>query len=403
MTIKTTCIGLTLAAIISAPTAFAETQYSAGASDTEVRIGNTQPYSGPASAYGVNGKMMAAVMAKANAEGGINGRQINFLSYDDAYNPAKTLEQVRKQVEQDEVLFVGGAVGSAQNVSIQRYLNRKEVPHLMVLSGGKRWNDPENYPWTTAGPVSSYVLEGHAMGVHAISENPAVKIAVLYQNDDVGKEYLEGLESAVEGTGAQIVSSLSFEVADPTVDSQIIAMEASGAEAIMVFGFPKAVAQMIRKTADMGWKPARYSGSIGSVIQASLVPAGVENSVGLITPTILQDVTSPEFQKTEAYAEYIETINEYLPEADPTNGFVMLGYTTAHMMLDIVDKAGDNLTRENILHVARNLTDVNAPLLLEGVPLTTTPDDHQLIRGIYLAQFDGERFVPISGLISASE
>ena len=403
MKMKFAFAGLTLAAAVSGLTATAEPMYGPGASDTEIRIGNTQPYSGPASAYAVNGKMMQAVMARANAEGGINGRQINFLSYDDAYNPAKTLEQVRRQVEQDEVLFVAGAVGSAQNVSIQRYLNKMEVPHLLVLSGGKRWNDPENYPWTTSGTVSPYVLEGYALGTHAVSQNPAAKIAVLYQNDDLGKEYLEGLEQALEGTDAEIVSSLSFEIADPTVDSQVIEMEASGAEAVMVFGFPKAVAQTIRKAADMGWKPARYIGSVGSVIQASLVPAGLENSIGVITTNTQHDASDPEFQKTEAYADYIATLEQYYPEGEPTNGSVMLGYTTAHLILDILEEAGDNLTRENIMKVATNMSDVNAPLMLDGVPLMTTPDDHQLVRGIYLAQFNGERFEQFGDLIEAPE
>ncbi|WP_276718685.1 ABC transporter substrate-binding protein [Pseudooceanicola nitratireducens] len=403
MTIRTAISVLTLGAFALGTQAVAEPKYGPGASDAEVRIGNTQPYSGPASAYGVNGKMMQAVIAKANAEGGINGRQITFLSYDDAYNPAKTLEQVRRLVEKDEVLFIGGAVGTAQNVSIQRYLNKKEVPHLLVLSGGKRWNDPENYPWTTAGAISPYVLEGYALGIHATQSTPGAKIAVLYQNDDLGKEYLQGLEQAVADTDAEIVRSLSFEVADPTVDNQVISMEASGADTVMVFGFPKAVAQTIRKAADMGWQPARYIGSVGSVIQASLVPAGLENSIGIITTNTQHDASDPDFQSTQAYADYIATIDTYYPEGEPTNGSVMLGYTTAHLMLDIIEAAGDDLTRENIMRVATTLSDVSAPMMLDGVPLMTSPDNHQLVRGIYLSRFNGERYEQIGDLIRAQD
>lgn len=403
MKISKTIISLSLAAGILAGGAMAEGQYGPGASDSEIRIGNTQPYSGPASAYGVMGKIMQAVFAKVNAEGGVNGRQVNFLSYDDAYNPAKTLEQVRKLVEQDEVLFVAGAVGTAQNVSIQRYLNKLEIPHLLVASGGKRWNDPEHYPWTTTGTISPYVLEGFALGVHAIDQNPTGKIAVLYQNDDLGKEYLEGLEKSVAGTNAQIVSSLSFEVADPTVDSQVISMQASGADTVMVFGFPKAVAQTIRKAADMDWKPARYIGSVGSVIQASLVPAGLENSVGIITTNTQYDPSDADFQKSDTFKEYMATIEGYYPDAAPTNGSIILGYNTAHVILDIVKRAGDTLTRENIREIAANLSDVNAPLMLPGVPLMTTPENHQLVRGIYLAKFNGERYERIGDLIKASE
>lgn len=391
MTIKNTLGALAMLAMAAGP-ALAQAQYGPGASDTEIRIGNTMPYSGPASVFAVNGRMIAAVIARANAEGGINGRQINFISYDDAYNPARTMEQTRRLVERDEVLFIAAPVGSAHNIAIQRYLNQREVPHLLLLAGGTRWNDPQTYPWTVSGLLSPYGLEGYAFAQNAVAENPTASIAVLYQNDDLGREYLQGVERGIEGTGATIASALSFEVVDPSVDGQIVSLQATGADTLMLFGVPRAVAQAIRKAADLGWTPARYMGSVASVIQTSLVPAGVEISTGIITSATQQDASDEAFQQTQAYRDYMDTIEGYYPDAEPTNGSVISGYNTGHVLLQILREAGDTLTRQNILDVARNLSTVDAPLMLPGIPLATSPDNYQMIRGIQLERFNGQSY-----------
>lgn len=387
-------LGLTL----SSPLAFAAGSYDTGASDSEVRIGNTVPFSGPASAYGVNALAMKAVFDRINAEGGINGRKITLISLDDAYNPAKTLEQTRKLVEQERVLFIAQAIGTAQNVGIQRYLNQRKIPHLLVGSGGKRWNDPETYPWTTAGLVASSTLEGFTFARHALSENPDAKIAILYQNDDLGKELMEGVEEGLGDKAGQIVARASFEMTDPSVDSQMIALHGSGADVLMLLATPKATAQALRKAADLGWKPARYVASVGASIAGALIPAGTDVSTGVLTGAIQRDPSDPEVQKTPEYAQYVETLKQYYPEARIDDASVLNGYNAAHATAEIIRKAGDNLTRENILAVARNI-EMKIPMMLPEITFRTTPDNHFIVRGMRMGQFDGSRFIHFGDVI----
>lgn len=396
-TARTLTLGAAIAAFLSYG-AQAQPKYGPGASDTEIVIGNTQPYSGPASAYGSNGHAMKAVFDKLNAEGGINGRQVRFLTVDDAYNPARTVEQMRRLVERDEVLLVTAPVGTAPNASIQRYLNQRKVPHLFVGSGASRWNDPENYPWTTPGVVPSYVLEGYAFARHALAENPDAKIGVLYQNDDLGKEYLQGLKEGLGDKANQIIAELSHEITDPTVDSQVISLKNSGADVFMNFTSPKAGAQAIRKAAELGWKPMQYISSVGSSVPATMIPAGIDSAQGVITALVQRDPSNPAVREAPEFKEFAATMEKYYPGANLHDPIVINGYNAAQITAYVIQQAGDDLTRENILTVAQDI-DTTLPMAFPGIRYKNSAENPAILNQIQLGRLNGELYESFGSLI----
>ncbi|MEK8052905.1 ABC transporter substrate-binding protein [Ideonella sp. DXS22W] len=377
----------------------AQKKYDPGASDTEIKIGHTIPYSGPASAYGAQGKAIAAWFQKVNDEGGVNGRKLKLISMDDAYNPAKTVEAVRKLVEQDEVLFIGGALGTPQNAAIQKYLNAKKVPQLFVSSGASRWNDPKNFPYTM-GIVPSYHTEGSIYAEHILKNKPGAKIAVLFQNDDFGKDYLKGfLDGLGDKAKTMVVGQQSYEVTDPTVDSQLVSLKATGADTFFNITTPKFAAQAIRKLPELGWKPVHYLASVSGAVSSTLKPAGLENSIGIITCTYLRDPADLEQANTPEVAAFTAWMKKYNPGADPTDMLYVSGQVIAQAMVEVLKKAGDNLTRENIMKVAASL-DTALPMQYPGVNLKTSADDFAPVERMRPQRFNGTRyetFGPVMG------
>ena len=378
--------------------ALAQKKYDTGASDKEIRIGNTVPYSGPASAYGIPGKAMAAVFDKINADGGINGRKIKFISLDDGYNPAKTVEQVRKLVEEEEVLLMLSPLGTAQNTAIHKYMNQKKVPHLFLNTGANKWGDPKNFPWTM-GFIPSYFTEGRAFAKHILANKPNAKIGVLYQNDDFGKDYLKGvLDGLGDKAKTMIVSQLTFEVTDPTVDSQLATLKGAGADTFINISTPKFAAQSIRKVSEMGWKPAHYLVSVSTSVSSVFKPAGFENGQGVISSAYLRDPADQAIHNTKEYQEYAALIKKYYPGGDVDDSLTANGYTIAQTMVEVLKRAGDNLTRENIMKVAANL-DLALPMLAPGIKVRTTPDDFYPVSQLQLTRFVGQRFEPFGPVI----
>lgn len=378
--------------------AVAQKKYDTGASDKEIRLGNFVPYSGPASAYGIPGKAMAAVFEKVNADGGINGRKIKFISLDDGYNPAKSVEVTRKLVEEEEVLALVGTLGTAQNTAIHRYINQKKVPHLFLNTGANKWGDPKNYPWTM-GFIPSYFTEGRAFATHLLSTRPNGKIAILMQNDDFGKDYLKGV---MDGLGdkakAMIVSQQTFEVTDATVDSQMVSMKGSGADVFINISTPKFAAQAIRKAAELGWKPQHYLVSVSTSVSSVMRPAGFENGQGIISSSYLRDPADPAVQATKEYADYAAVIRKYAPGVDVNDSLAANGYTLGQLVVEVLKRAGDNLTRENLMKVASNL-DLPLPMLSPGIKVKTTPNDFHAVSQLQLTRFAGSKFETFGGVI----
>ncbi len=380
---------LALATAMSAGSALAQKRYDPGATDKEIKVGHIGPYSGPASAYGTIGKAIGAYFDKVNAEGGINGRTIKFITLDDGYNPAKTVEQARKLVEEDEVLLVVNPLGTAHNTAIQRYLNSKKVPQLLVATGATKWGDPKNFPYTM-GFQPNYQSEAKIYAAHLLETRPNGKVAILYQNDDYGKDYLKGFEDGLGARAASmIVSKVSYEVTDPTVDSQIISLQASGADVFFNITTPKAAAQAIKKAGELGWKPLHYLNNVSSSVGAVLVPAGLDYSVGAITVNYVKDPTDPQFQKGKEWDDWLGWMKKYYPAGDLKDGFNVYGYSVAQTLAQVIKQAGDNLTRDNIMKQAASL-DMNLPMLLPGVNVKTGPDDFYPVERGQLARFTGK-------------
>jgi branched-chain amino acid transport system substrate-binding protein len=381
-----------LASLALAGSALAQKKYDTGASDKEIVIGNINPYSGPASAYGSIGKSIGAYFDKINAEGGINGRKIKYISLDDGYNPAKTVEQARKLVEQEEVLLIFQPLGTPPNSAIHKYMNDKKVPHLFVATGATKWGDPKNFPWTM-GWQPNYQSEAKVFAAHILETKPNAKIAILYQNDDYGKDYLKGFEDGLGEKGKSlIVSKLSYEVTDPTVDSQMVSLKSSGADTFFNITTPKFAAQAIKKAAEIGWKPTHYLNSVSASVGTVLVPAGLENSVGIITASYLKDPTDPQWQKGPEWDDWLAWMKKYQPSADIKDVQTVYGYTVAQGLVQVLKQAGDNLTRENIMKQAASL-DMTLPMLLPGVNVKTSADDFYPIEREQLAKFDGKTWV----------
>ena len=395
-------LALVGALAIAAGAALAEKRYGPGVSDTEIKIGNTNPYSGPASAYGVIGKSIAAYFAMVNDQGGVNGRKINFLSRDDGYSPPKTVEMVRKLVEQDEVLLLFQTLGTPPNTAIQGYLNDNKVPQLFAATGADKWNDPKHYPWTM-GWQPSYRVEARIYARYILKNLPGAKIAVLYQNDDFGKDYLIGLR---EGLGDKadklIVATQSYETTDATVDSQVAALQGSGANVLLTAAIQKFAAQAIRKVYDIGWKPTHFLTNVSISVGVVMQPAGLEKGIGVISAAYLKDPTDPQWQDTPEYKEWLAWMKKYNSSANVSDVFSVYGYSVAQTMVGVLKASGDTLTRENAMKQAASLHTLVLPMLLPGITVSTSADDFAPIKQMQLQKFDGTTWKLFGEVISGS-
>lgn len=384
---------LLLAGIALSTAGFAQKKYDTGASDTEIKIGQTMPYSGPASAYGQIGRAEMAYFQKINDEGGINGRKIKLLSVDDGYSPPKTVEMVRRLVEQDEVLFIYQSLGTASNSAIHKYLNGKKVPQLFVATGATKWGDPKEYPWTM-GWQPNYQTEGKIYAKDILTNLPNAKVAVLYQNDDYGKDLLKGLKDGLGDKAAKlIVAEASYEVSDPTVDSQIVSLKGSGADVLVNITTPKFAALSIRKVYDIGWKPVHYLNNVGASVGSVLAPAGLDKSVGLITVAYLKDAVDTQWANDPAMKDFVAFMAKYLPDGKLADSNNVYGYSNAQTLVQVLKQCGDDLTRANIMRQAANLKDLQLPLALPGIKINTSPTDFYPFESLQLQRFDGKQWV----------
>ncbi|GMP08686.1 MULTISPECIES: ABC transporter substrate-binding protein [Bradyrhizobium] len=385
----------------SASTALAQKKYDTGATDTEIKIGNIMPYSGPASAYGIIGRTEAAYFKKINEEGGINGRKINFVSYDDAYSPPKTVEQARKLVESDEVLLIFNSLGTPPNSAIQKYMNSKKVPQLFVATGATKWNDPQNFPWTM-GWQPNYQSETQIYAKYILKEMPNAKIGVLYQNDDYGKDYLKGLK---DGLGAKAASMIvleeSYETSEPTIDNHIVKLKATGADVFINITTPKFAAQAIKKISEIGWKPTHFLNNVSASVGSVIKPAGFENSQDIISAAYLKDVSDPQWKDDPGMKGFLEFMTKYFPEGDKLDGGTIVGYGVAQTLVEALKKCGDNLTRENVMKQAASLKDFRTEVLLPGIKINTGANDFAPISSLQLMKFKGEKWDLFGDVISA--
>jgi branched-chain amino acid transport system substrate-binding protein len=390
---------LVLAATLST-TAFAQKKYDTGASDTEIKIGNIMPYSGPASAYGVIGKTEEAYFRKINAEGGINGRKINFVSYDDAYSPPKTVEQARKLVESDEVLVIFNPLGTPPNSAIQKYLNQKKVPQLFVATGATKWNDPQNFPWTM-GWQPNYQSETTIYAKYILKNKPDAKIAVLYQNDDYGKDYLKGFK---DGLGAKAASMIviedSYEVSEPTIDSHIVRLKATGADVFINITTPKFAAQAIKKNAELGWKPLHFLNNVSASIGSVIKPAGFENAQDIISSQYFKDPTDAQWKTDAAMIAWNQFLDKYYPEANRADASVMYAYIVSQGLVHVLKACGDNLTRENVMKQAASIKDYEPAGLLPGIKVNTSATDFAPLSQLQLIRFKGEHWERFGEILS---
>ncbi len=390
-------------ALLASP-ASAQKKYDTGATDTEIKVGNTMPYSGPASAYGAIGKVETAYFNKINAEGGINGRKINFISYDDTYSPPKAVEQVRKLVEGDEVLIVFQPLGTPSNTAIQGYLNKKGVPQLFVATGATKWGDPQHFPWTM-GWAPTYQAEARIYAKYLLENKPDAKVAIMFQNDDYGKDYLKGFKDGLGDKAAKmIIAEESYEVSEPTIDSHIVRLKSSGADVFFNVATPKFAAQAIKKVAELGWKPMHIMNSVAGSVGATLKPAGLDNSQGIISATYGMDATDPQWNSNPNMKEWVAFMDKWNPSADKSDAGNLYGYNVARTLVQVLKQCGDDLTRENIMKQAANLKDFEPGTLLPGIKINTSPTDFYPIEQLQLQRFKGEtweRFGPVmSGEIS---
>ena len=390
--------GLLTIAVASA--ANAQKKYDPGATDTEIKVGNIMPYSGPASAYATIGKTEAAYFNKLNSEGGINGRKVNFISYDDAYSPPKMVEQARKLVESDEVLFLFGTLGTASNTAIQKYLNAKKVPQLFVATGATKWNDPKDFPWTM-GWQPNYQSEGRIYAKYIRDKFPDSKIAVFWQNDDAGKDQFKGLKDGLGDKAGMIIADKSYEVSDPSIDSQIVALHDSGADIFFSWAAPKGSAQAIRKVGELGWKPKFFLANTATSVASVLKPAGLEYSKGIISTAYLKDPTDPTWDKDPPVVKWRAFMDKYYPDGDKGNANNLYGYVQAEAMVQVLKQCGDDLSRENIVKQARNLKGLALPTLMPGITINTGPDNSMAYTQLQLQRWTGSSWEQFGGVQSA--
>jgi branched-chain amino acid transport system substrate-binding protein len=381
--------------------ALAQKKYDTGATDTEIKIGNIMPYSGPASAYGVIGKTEAAYFKKINDAGGINGRKINFISYDDGYSPPKTVEQARKLVESDEVLFVFNSLGTPPNSAIHKYMNSKKVPQLFVATGATKWNDPKDFPWTM-GWQPNYQSETQIYAKYILKEKPGTKIAVLYQNDDYGKDYLKGLKDGLgDKAASMIIAEESFETTEPTVDNHIVKLKSTGADIFINISTPKFAAQAIKKMSEIGWKPVHFLNNVSASVGSVIKPAGYENSQDIISAAYLKDASDPQWNNDPGMKEFYAFLEKDFPEGNKLDGSVVVGYGVSQTLVKVLQACGDNLTRENIMKQAASLKDFRTEVLLPGIKINTSPNDFAPISQLQLMKFKGEKWELFGDVISA--
>ena len=382
------------------PAAAVTAQTVVGVTATEIKIGNTNPYSGNASAYGTIGKTIAAYFKKVNDEGGVNGRKINFISYDDGYSPPKTVEMIRKLVEQDQVALLFQTLGTPPNSAIHKYVNQQKVPHLFVATGATKWNDPKNFPWTM-GYQPNYQTEGRVYAAYALSHVKDAKIGILYQNDDYGKDYLKGFEDGLGDAKKQIVLKQTYEVTDPTIDSQIVNLKNSGANVFFDITIPKYAVQAIKKAHEIGWKPLHFLNNVSSSLGTVLKPAGLDASKDLITALYMKEVTDPQWRNDKGFTDWVAFMKKYYPEGaldDQANGF---GYNVAILMTQVLKQCGNDFSRENIMKQAASVKNFELPLLLPGIKVNTSPTDFAPIEQEQLAKFDGEKWALFGEVIEA--
>jgi branched-chain amino acid transport system substrate-binding protein len=381
--------------------AIAQKKYDTGATDTEIKIGNIMPYSGPASAFGALGKTEAAYFRKINAEGGINGRKINFISYDDAYSPPKAVEQARKLVESDEVLFVFSSLGTPSNSAIQKYMNEKKVPQLFVTTGAAKWNDPKHFPWTM-GWTPSYQSEGRIYAQYILKERPAGRIGILYQNDDYGKDYVKGIRDGLGSKAASmIVGEESYETTTPTIDSHVVALKSGGADIFISITTPKFAAQSIRKAAELNWKPLFFLNYVGASTAMVMRPAGLENGQNIISAAFSKDPTDPQWKDDAGIKHFDAFLTKYFPEGNREDQYVITGYNFAQTMVHVLKACGDDLTRANVMKQAASIRGLELEGLLPGITINTSATDFAPIKQFQLRKFKGERWELFGDLISS--
>jgi len=399
------------AAVMSAALAFvaasiggalaADKKYDTGATDTEIKIGNIMPYSGPASAYGIIGKTEAAYFKKINDAGGINGRKINFISYDDGYSPPKTVEQARKLVESDEVLFIFNSLGTPPNSAIHKYMNSKKVPQLFVATGATKWNDPKDFPWTM-GWQPNYQSESRIYAKYLLKEKPDAKIAVMYQNDDYGKDYLKGLKDGLGAKAAtMIVAEESYETTEPTIDNHIVKLKATGANVFFNITTPKFAAQAIKKIAEIEWKPLHLLNNVSASVGSVIKPAGFNNAQDIISAQYLKDTTDPQWANDPGMKQYLDFMTKDFPEGDKLDNGTVVGFSVAQTLVQVLKQCGDDLTRENVMKQAANLKNFRTEMLLPGISINTSPTDFAPIDQLQLMRFKGEKWELFGDVISA--
>jgi ABC-type branched-subunit amino acid transport system substrate-binding protein len=396
MPVATSRLAIASAAFIllaaSSNGALAQKKYDTGATDTEIKIGNIMPYSGPASAYGVIGKTEAAFFKKINDAGGINGRKINFVSYDDGYSPPKAVEQARKLVESDEVLFIFNSLGTPSNSAIHKYMNAKKVPQLFVATGATKWNDPKEFPWTI-GWQPNYQSESRIYAKYILKNLPNAKIAILYQNDDYGKDYVKGLKDGLGAKAASmIVAEESYETTEPTIDSHIVKLKSTGADVFFNVTTPKFAAQAIKKNAEIEWKPLHFLNNVSASIGSVIKPAGTDNAQGIISSAYLKDTSDPQWKNDAGMKAFDEFLTKYFPEGNRVDASVMYGYTVAQGLVHVLKACGDNLTRENVMKQAASIKGLELGGLLPGIKVSTSATDFAPISQLQLMKFKGEKW-----------
>jgi branched-chain amino acid transport system substrate-binding protein len=387
------------AAALAALVACEKSAETPGVTATEIKIGQTMPYSGPASAYGTIGKAETAYFNMINEQGGINGRKLNLMSLDDGYSPPKTVEQIRRLVEQENVAFIFQSLGTPSNTAIEKYLNDKKVPQLFVATGASKWGDPEHFHWTI-GWQPDYRTEAHIYAKYILKEKPDAKIAVLYQNDDFGKDYLIGLKAGLGDKAAKmIVQEASYEVTDPTVDSQVVGLQGSGADTLVTAATPKFAAQVIRKVYDIGWKPLHFMTNVSVSVASVMTPAGPEKGVGVISAAYEKDPTDPKWKDDAAMKQWRAFMTKYYPDGDLSDASNVFGYGAAMTMVQVLKQCGNDLSRDNVMKQAANLKNFDVPTLLPGIAINTSPTDYYPIEQMQLQKWDGKTWILFGDVI----